>query len=623
MCGIAGIVEFNNALAGADAIERMTHAMEHRGPDAGNCWVEGPVALGHRRLSIIDLSTSANQPITDNSGRYTIVFNGEMYNFAEVKRDLNDYAFRTNGDTEVLLAAFAKWGPACINRFAGMFAFAIWDNQERVLTLMRDRLGVKPLYFYKDNERFLFASELRALLRHGSIKNEINNTALFELFSYQSVGSPLSPVKGIEQLMAGSYMQVRGGKTETYTYWDVSAKRKIDFDFADVEATKHQVRSLLKGAVERRLVSDVPVGAFLSGGIDSSAVVGLMAEAMATPPRTFTIGFTEKEFDESAYAAIVAKKFNTEHTPIHLKPTVFLDELVNALDAMDTPSADGINTYVVSKAIRGAGITVALSGIGGDELFAGYPFFQQFAKMQRFRKLFAGTRLFRKITGAFIPGHSNKTNRVKQLLRAAELSIDHAYPVSRQILSGELLRKLTTLPPSNLEDTVLAAQLHNKRPAIETFPVLSQVSIAEYIGYTQQTLLKDTDQMSMAVALEVREPFFDHQLLEFVLAIPDKTKFPVYPKSFLVESLDPLLPPEIVHRRKQGFLFPWKEWMKKELRSFCEQRIERMAQRPFINGAGLKNYWKAFLNEDASVRWSELWLFVVLEHWLERNGLDA
>lgn len=623
MCGIAGILHFNRQPVDPISIQRITDAMAHRGPDAGNFLAEENIALGHRRLSIIDLSEAANQPFTDNSGRYVMVFNGEMYNFMDVKKLLPDYKFHTSGDTEVLIAAFAKWGPDCIRHFKGMFAFAIWDRQEKELTVMRDRLGVKPLYYYIDTEQFVFASEIRAVLASGQVKRSVNKNALQELFSYQSAGGLFSAINGIAELEAGTYMNVKDGKIDKKIYWDIAKAPQAGFDFNDVKGTQQHIRGLLANAVERRLVSDVPVGAFLSGGIDSSAVVGLMAETGSAPPNTFTIGFTEKEFDESGYAATVAKKFNTHHSSILLKPTVFLDELENALNAMDTPSADGINTYVVSKAIRQSGITVALSGVGGDELFAGYPFFRQFLALQKRGQYYKGTHLMRKSIAALVGlGSSNRKKRMQQIIGAPSAGIEYMYPVSRQILSPAMLRRLTTFHDFKMEDTGLFKELDSRHQDIAQYPPLSQVSIAEYLGYTQHTLLKDTDQMSMAVSLEVREPFFDHELIEFVLAIPDKIKYPVFPKSLLVESLGPLLPPEIVHRKKQGFVFPWNDWMKKELRNFCELRLQRLGQRSFINEKALNKYWQRFLANDPSVRWPELWMFVVLEHWMEKNNID-
>jgi asparagine synthase (glutamine-hydrolysing) len=621
MCGIAGILQFNSSVP-QGMIRRMTEAMAHRGPDAMSFFEEEGLAFGHRRLSIIDLSTAANQPFIDHSGRYVIVFNGEIYNYREVKQLLPDYPFQTSSDTEVLLAAYLKWGERCLEHMRGMFAFGVWDRKAKELFIARDGMGVKPLYYYQDNDRLIFASEVRAILSTGVMAKRLNQAALLDYFSYQSVSSPGSLIEGVSQLEAGSWMRWKGAKPESMRYWDVT-RRAVDLDPADVTAVKKQIHLLMLQSIRRRLVSDVPVGAFLSGGIDSSVVAGLMAEAGPDRPNTFNIAFEEKEFDESHYAEIIAKRFNTNHTRLLLKPADFLDELQNALDAMDTPSGDGINTYVVSKAIRKNGMTVALSGVGGDELFAGYPFFAQYLGLKEKGFLWGLPPGIRKMAASLMPGSSRgRSGRIKQLLRSPSSSIGDTYPVFRQLLSPTLIRELTTLTKGESFTTAVQQELIKRRDCIDQLPLLSQVSVAEYLGYTQHTLLKDTDQMSMAVSLEVREPFFDQDLVEFVLAVPDAVKEPVYPKSLLVESLKPLLPDEVVHRKKQGFLFPWSVWLKNELRAFCEERINNAARRPFIDGTRLTAYWRKFLAGDSTVRWGEIWLFVVLEYWLDKNGIE-
>ncbi len=618
MCGIAGILQFNGTVP-AGAIRLMTEAMAHRGPDAMNFFEEDRLALGHRRLSIIDLSTAADQPFIDPSGRYVMVFNGEIYNYREVKRLLPDYPFHTTSDTEVLLAAYLTWGEDFLEHMRGMFALAIWDRQDKTLFLARDRMGVKPLYYYNDGNCLVFASEIRAILASGLVAKRLNQAALLEYFSFQSVTGPDSLIEGIRELEAGSCRKLNGNKTAAKRYWDVT-RTSVDFDFADKTGVKTRVNELMLQSVKRRLVSDVPVGAFLSGGIDSSAVVGLMAQAGPDRPNTFNIAFNEAEFDESHYAELIAKKFNTNHTRLLLKPADFLTELQNALDAMDTPSGDGINTYVVSKAIRKNGMTVALSGVGGDELFAGYPIFKQYSTLRQLGFLWKLPQGVRNVAAGFLPGSLHgRSGRIKQLLQSPSCSIEAFYPVFRQILSPKLIGELTSL---SYERSAVDEELTKRCGNIDRLPLLSQVSVAEYLGYTQHTLLKDTDQMSMAVSLEVREPFFDQDLVEFVLAVPDGLKEPTYPKSLLVESLAPLLPGEIVHRKKQGFLFPWSFWLKNELRDFCEEKINNMAGRPFINGPRLISYWQNFLAGDRDTRWAEIWLFVVLEYWLEKNGIE-
>jgi asparagine synthase (glutamine-hydrolysing) len=617
MCGIAGILQCKQGTIDPRLIESVTDSMAHRGPDAAGYFSEEEISLGHRRLSIIDVSEVSNQPFYEASGRYVMVFNGEIYNYQQVKALLPEYPFKTSSDTEVVIAAYAKWGMDCIQHFKGMFAIAIWDRQQKQLTLIRDRFGVKPLYYYFNGEYLIFASEVRAIVNSGLVNKKINPQGLYEYFSYQSIGAPYSLIEGIEQLEGGHFLTLQQGKINIQQYWSVF-DNKCDFDWNNVSAVHQQIKQLLTQSVERRLVSDVPIGAFLSGGIDSSVIVGLMASVSKEKPKTFNIYFDEPEYDESAYADLIAKKFETSHTKIHLRPLDFLDDLQPALAAMDTPSGDGINTYIVSKAIRKAGITVALSGLGGDELFAGYPIFKQFLSLQSKRRLWKMAKPVRLAAASLVSATDTRKERIRTMLNQDDCSIENVYPVSRQIISKGQISHLTTL---KVGSTALERSLTSAKDQLHHFPLLSQVSIAELMGYTQHTLLKDTDQMSMANALEVREPFFDHELVNFILSIPDTLKKPIYPKSLLVESVKPLLPDEVVFRKKKGFTFPWHTWMKNELKTFCEQKIQNIAQRDFINGKALLAFWQQFLKGDRSVRWAEVWLFVVLEDWLEKNGI--
>jgi asparagine synthase (glutamine-hydrolysing) len=478
-------------------------------------------------------------------------------------------------------------------------------------------MGVKPLYYFLDGEKLIFASEIRAILETGLVKKKAAPVALVNYLSCQSVPFPYSAVENIRQVQAGSWMKVGNGKTEEVVYWDPAAGLQ-HADYGDEPKIRQRIKELMMQSVQRRLVSDVPVGAFLSGGIDSSVVVGLMAESGSTRPNTFTVSFDEQEFDESHYAELIAEKFNTCHERILLKPDAFLETLPDALDAMDIPSGDGINTYMVSKAVHEKGMRVALSGTGGDELFAGYPFFHQYLQLHSRRWLWKLPAAIRRRAGAWITGNE----RIRQLLRVRSISIDQVYPVFRQILSPGKIGQLASLNGEHNFTTAWEKILADRKERLEALPLLSQVSVAEYLGYTQHTLLKDMDQMGMAVSLEIREPFFDQDLVEFVMAIPDSIKRPKYPKSLLVESVRPLLPDSIVFRKKQGFVFPWQSWLKHELRSFCEQYLRHMEERTFVHGKKLRQYWQSFLGGDSRIRWMEIWLFVVLEYWMEKNGIE-
>lgn len=615
MCGIAGIAGIKNRDVARSIIGQMTDSIAHRGPDADGFFVEEGIALGHRRLSIIDLSESANQPQFDSSNRYAIILNGEIYNFRDVKQTLADYPFRTESDTEVILAAYSKFGPDCLSLLNGMFSIAIWDKRLRELFIARDRLGVKPLYYSITPDGVLvFASEIRAILESGLVERRLNKSSLSEYLVYQSVYAPNTIVENVHQLPAGSFAVFADSKLDIKPFWRIEDKPAIEI--TDEKSVKRNVKELLLASVERRMISDVRLGAFLSGGIDSSAVVALMSEVSAQPVDTFSVTFDDEEFDESQYSELIAKKFNTRHTAVELSPQDFLDELPNAIGSVDSPTGDGFNTYVVSKATKKAGITVALSGLGGDELFAGYPYFLTWLDTQG-GLLPRVPRLLRKPFALALANSSqSKHQRISDILNAETLDLAGVYPVFRQVMSRQTAHDYYT--NGNGKFTIQRV-LDEKSEAIASFPLLSQITIAELLGYTQNVLLKDTDQFAMASALEVREPFFDYKLVEYVLQIPDSMKFPKFPKSLLVESLAPALPDEIVHRKKKGFVLPWENWMRHELKEFCEARIEDLIQREILNADLLRKKWSAFLSGSKGVRWSELWHIIVLSAWLENN----
>jgi asparagine synthase (glutamine-hydrolysing) len=619
MCGIAGIAGLKDETKLNTVIRKMNDSMAHRGPDADQVYVSQQVALGHRRLSIIDLSTAANQPFKDNSGRYVLVFNGEIYNFQEIKPLLKDYDFKTNGDTEVIMAAYIKWGASCLHYLKGMFAFAIWDTKEQELFIARDRFGVKPFYYFDKDGLFLFASEIRAILASRMVPLSLDEQALYDYLMFQSVISPSTLVKQVKQLPAGYYMIWNDGRSELKKYWDVTGNVH-EIEEQSYSGIKSKVRELLYKSVERRLISDVPLGTFLSGGIDSSIIAGIMAETNSKQTNAFTIAFDEEKYDESEYAALVAKKFNLNHTKVLLKPTDFLNELPTALAAMDSPSGDGLNTYVVSKAIRKSGIVVAMSGLGGDELFAGYSTFRQFLQLQKYNGLLAFGYNFRNVAD-LLPGNNKLFWQIKKLLQLPSADINDVYPVFRKILSNADIRKLTNLKA--LKDSSGQLQiLQEHAPSLKEHTLLSQVSIADYLGYTQHVLLKDTDQMSMASSLEVREPFFDHELVEYVLNVPDKYKLGTTPKSLLVDATHPILPDEIINRKKQGFVLPYDHWIRNELKTFCQQKINDLSGRSLFIGGAVQNFWQDYLNKRSNIRWADIWILIVLENWLQTNNVQ-
>lgn len=621
MCGINGIISVN---ASADKVGAMNNALIHRGPDDGGVLNLGKVVFGQRRLSIIDLSSAGHQPMTYANEEYIITFNGEIYNYQSLRTELisKGYIFKTNTDTEVILASYAAYGTDCVQKLDGMFAFALYDVKAQTVFFARDRFGKKPLYYSCINNVFVFSSEVRAILASGVVPRKLNKAALSDYLRYQTVHAPNTIIQDIFMLMPAhtAVLDIETLNFKSTCYWDIAAKAQQNCE-DDYATAKHKVKDLLYQSVEKRLVADVPFGAFLSGGIDSSAIVGIMSELLPQKVKTFAITFHEKQFDESIYSSMVAKKFNTQHTEIKLSADDFKKELPNALNAMDHPSGDGPNTYLVSKVTREAGITMALSGLGGDELFAGYDIFKRNLKLQQNNWLNAIPLVGRKLLANLLLLSKKDVSAAKiaAVLRLAKVDFTTAYPIVRQILLDNEIAKLTHEQAENRVEQIIH-QFGNKINFQNK--VISFTSISEINTYMQNVLLRDTDQMSMASALEVRVPFLDYKLAEYVLSLPDAIKFPASPKKLLVESLGDMLPPEIVNRPKMGFTFPWSVWMKNDLKPFCEDCMNALAQRSYFNKAEVLSLWTRFLNNDPLITWSRVWPLIVLENWLQQNNID-
>ncbi|MBS1546605.1 MAG: asparagine synthase (glutamine-hydrolyzing) [Bacteroidetes bacterium] len=626
MCGIAGIAwpeeSTGHAAEHRNAAVRMAAALAHRGPDAQGSWQDKGLVLVHRRLSIIDLDAAGNQPFRSADGRYTLVYNGEIYNYRALRSELGTHAFRTKGDTEVLLAAWEQWGEQCLDKLEGMFAFAVWDAQQEVLTLVRDRFGVKPLYYHTAGNQLVFASELRSLLASGLVPRKLDTAALADHLRHGAVHAPRTIVQGVQMLMPGHLMRWTKAGAETRPWWNMvesAAAKDVHPDRLHGEVRNRFVR-----AVEKRLVADVPFGAFLSGGIDSSAVVGAMAQVSAAPVHTFTVTFDEAEFSEARFARLIADKFGTRHTEIRLRPDDMLKLLPQALASMDHPSADGPNTWVVSKMTKEAGISMALSGLGGDEVFAGYEVFKRSLALLRKQGVMAMPRPLRQAAGTLLrklkPGAAGW--KAQELLRLQGWGIADTYPLARLAFSDAELAGLLEMPRP-VPDAV-AEEVHRllASPGAQRLPLLSQVSVAELSTYLPDVLLRDADQMSMAHALEVRTPFLDHHLTDLVLGIPDAVKYPHTPKKLLTDALGDLLPVEVTQRPKMGFTLPWDHWMREELRSFCAARMEQLSKRPQFKAEGIKRLWQRFLRRDPAITWGRVWMLVVLEEWLAANGVE-
>jgi asparagine synthase (glutamine-hydrolysing) len=620
MCGISGIYGHKNVSLAETTVMQMNNCMAHRGPDAQGLWSNEEVVLGHRRLSIIDTSEAGNQPFISRDNKIVIVFNGEIYNYIELKKELSHhYNFHTATDTEVIIAAYLHWGIDCLKHFIGMFGFALYDVEKEKLFIVRDRLGIKPIYYASTKQGLLFASEIRSILSTDLVNRKISRNALIDYLHYQTVHAPNTIIEGVQMLMPGHYIELSKNESKTICYWNAT-------DFADKpnlgESKTHvkkRVQELLYSSVEMRMRADVPFGAFLSGGIDSSIIVGLMSQISSHPVNTFSVTFHEKEFDESPYSSLIAKKFGTKHTPIQLRADDFLKLMPDALRAMDHPSGDGPNTYVVSKVTREAGVKMALSGLGGDELFAGYDVFLRMKQLENDKWMKMTPRLLRKVAGQILlkAKPSVSSEKIAEALAKTDVNFASFYPLTRQILPTRTIEKL--LKEHSSTTNPIAATVNNISKS--TLPLLSKVSVAEMETYMQNVLLRDSDQMSMAHALEIRVPFMDHRLVEYVLGVNDQLKYPHTPKQLLTDSFEDLLPNEVVNRPKMGFTFPWAIWMRGELKSFCEENLHALNQVEELDSNEVNALWIRFINNDPTITWSRIWPLVVLGHWVKQHDV--
>jgi asparagine synthase (glutamine-hydrolysing) len=592
MCGIAATF---CARGPARALDLKY--LKHRGPDGSGEWIspDGRIWLGHTRLAIVDLSPTGAQPMHDAATGNVIVFNGEIYNHAELRAQMSGEGVQWVGgsDTETLLVGYRLWGETLLERVRGMFAFVIFDKARDHLFVARDPLGIKPLYFEEVAGTVRMASEIRVLTAGTSRK--CSQLGVSDFLQWGSCSETRFLFPEIQMLPAGHHMIVaRSGAITMRRYWPPSAIPR-----ATETGAPARVRALLERAVERHLMADVPVASFLSGGIDSSIFSALAAKAMGgSTLQTFSIGFPHAEFDETSVAAQVARLYKTEHHRIEVSDEEVIALVQEAVGKLDVPSVDAINTYIVSKKVAENGIKVALSGLGADELFGGYPSFRD---APRLRVLAAIPQAIRCLGARF----------GKMGARLADLPSGDLMAIAfwrRRLWSDAMLRaaglpiaELQTGPPPDLPDD------------------FARISWAELTGYMRQMLLRDSDQMSMAASLELRVPFLDLDLVEYALSLPgrEKTRYKI-PKGLLVEACRDLLPEQVYNRPKMGFSLPMDLWMRGPLRAFAERGLAEMEAQNLLAPGAVEAIGQRF--ERGEIHWTRIWSLVILGHYLRKIG---
>lgn len=632
MCGIFGVVSRNGWLS-PDLLERATRTLAHRGPDDSGSVVMDcgsaescQIGFAHTRLSIIDLSPLGHQPMQDPSTGNWIVFNGEIYNFRELRRDLESAGskFCSQSDTEVVLAAYRAWGEECLARLRGMFAFALWDAPRKRLVLARDPMGIKPLYYYQSGKNFLFASEVRTLLQTGLVPRKVDPTGVLSYLAFGSVYEPWTIVEGIRAVAPGHVLTVENGSVKTREYWSplhYAAKPVGEEQPNSNGAGTEHLSAVLRDAVLSHLVSDVPVGVFLSGGIDSSSLVAVLSHN-GVRANTFSLVFREEEFNEAQYSRAVARRFGTEHHEIPVSQDDTLAVLPEALRAMDQPTMDGINTYLVSAKARAAGVKVALTGLGADEMFAGYSNFRRVPSMERFAARFgrlpALARRPLAASMALVAGKSDRNRKLAELASSDD-SVVHPYFLARSLFARTEQKALLPTAEYEAAEQVLEGVLRKSVTESLTLDAVNRVSYLESHWYMTNTLLRDSDFMSMAHGLELRVPFLDRALVEACFRIPGKKKLQGnLPKNLLLASLGVELPAEVVNRPKRGFTLPFERWLRGELRPLVESALLGSdPDQTSLNAGAVREVWQRFLAGETS--WSRPWSLFVLKRWCEQN----
>ena len=594
----------------------MNAAQRHRGPDdEGVARCADEVVLGNTRLAIIDTSAAGHQPMNDPLTGNWITYNGETYNFRQLRNEMGEEGWSSNTDTEVVLRAYGKWGTGAFQKLRGMFALGIWDEAKQALVLARDPIGIKPLYYYVADDRLLFASELRALLASGLAPRTLSVAGVDSYLAWGSVESPLTIVDGVRQLLPGHYLEAKVSAAGGVELIDVEfARRNTEQVVSDRAEAVVRLRAELEESLQHHLISDVPIGVFLSGGIDSSALVALMSRLTKQRPKTFSVVFDEDSFTEAPFSRAVARRFETDHNEIRLSERELIEILPEAIGAIDQPTMDGINTFVVSRAVKQAGVTVALSGLGGDELFAGYPSFRRAIRLD------AMSTVSKRVLWAAAGVGKVALNGSVQRHKLWDLANSHGdppdvYRVSRQLFSSDSVTRMTGREARR-------AELHNGN----NHDAVNTISRLELKGYMTNTLLRDTDAMSMAHSLEVRVPFVDTQVVDYVLSLPGEWKMGrgSGPKALLADAVADLLPRDFMARPKMGFTLPFERWMQQDLRS----EISSVFQDPCLSVAGLnagavRKIWYDFLDKPRAVGWSRPWSLYVLAKWCERNGVTS
>ena len=627
MCRIAGIIDFNNSLNGEleERLISMRDSMSHGGPDGAGVFIseDKKIGLAHRRLAILDLSPNGHQPMSNSDKTIWIIHNGEIFNFQEIKKELITlgYKFKSNTDTEVLIYGYERWGiEKLLGKLHGMFAFAIYDSRDtNKIIIARDRIGIKPVYYYQDKNRFIFASEVRGIMKSGLVEDKKNTEALIRFLQLGSVPQPFTTIKNVFSLPAGHYLTISTDGIAQKKYWELSDC----FSFNNLNKQKESREEIIENTRERllkafnlRLVSDTPLGIFLSGGIDSSALVALSRRAGDIKPITITVDFDEADYSEAKYARLIAEKFNTDHHEFILRKNDFYRELPEIIKAMDQPTVDGINTYFISKFAKELGLKVGLSGIGGDEVFLGYNHFKNasliYGLTTLLKRLSAQERKF--ILGC-IPksvGIVTKSG-IEKLNYVLDQPTNELYFLFRGLFTPSQIQKILGISEKEFLAFEPLFKFNNWNDLSSFKSITHYLNYLDIYHYLQDQILKDTDFMSMHHGVEIRIPYLDYRLIEYVASIESGIKAEGGRNKFLIGQIVNELPSEIINRKKMGFVFPFAIWLRKGIAEInLNQTKSCVSDKIFFNTL-VDDFLKG------KVHWSRLWGLYIFERFLNQS----
>jgi len=637
VCGICGKLDFSGIGINEDLLKEMCRSFSYRGPDDEGIFISPPIGLGHRRLSIIDLSSAGHQPMTNEDGTIWLVFNGEIYDFTGLRQRLesNGHTLKSHTDSETIIHLYEDEGIDCLKHLNGMFAFAIWDGRKQRLWLVRDRLGLKPMNYFWDSQRLLFASEIKAILCDPDVPREIDAEALDLYLTLNYIPAPWTIFKNIRKLSPGSYLLAEKGKISVETYWDIlptsmpsDSKPLTSPVDGEIEEQKQRLYTLLEEAVKRRLISDVPLGAFLSGGIDSSIVVALMAKNSNHPVKTFSIGYKDlPSFDETAYARDVANFYNTDHQEFKLGYRDILEAFPAVLDNLDEPFADSsaVPTFIVSRETR-KHVTVALSGDGGDELFAGYRMYsgeywsRYYSKVPAFLRDGVIAPLINALPDARDKPSLELVRRVKKFTRGMSPSFPERFYGWREIFPFSVRQRLLKEPQAEnlyLSHIHRLVEMEKDRFHGDTINLMLYLDVK---GLLPGDMLTKVDRMSMANSLEVRVPLLDYIFVENVFRLKGDTKLKGQTRKFiLMETFKELLPPSLHKRSKWGFEMPIGAWLRKELKFLIDEYLSEdlIKRQDFFNFEIIRDLINSHMNSRQDTSW-HLWNLIVFQHWYKK-----